>query len=103
MNITERTLPQRTQPSQQHHSLDEEEGDMEDETEQEVPEDVKIAEQIGEFDSISVWGHGGTVDEGDEFMRGVREWVDFAGIMHCDEDDEAEEMNGKDGNGAKTA
>jgi len=55
----------------------------------EVQEEVKIAEQIGHFDSIVVWGHGGVVEEqGDEFVRGVTEWVGFAEGMHCDDDDE---------------
>ncbi|KAH6614267.1 ribonuclease H2, subunit C [Boeremia exigua] len=49
-------------------------------------EDVKIAEQLGEFSELVVWGHGGVVDEGDAFVRGMREWVGFAGVMHCDED-----------------
>ncbi|KAF1924271.1 uncharacterized protein M421DRAFT_424912 [Didymella exigua CBS 183.55] len=57
-------------------------GDMD-----EVPEDVKIAEQIGEFDELVVWGHGGTVDEGDMYIRGVREWIGFAASMHCDDED----------------
>lgn len=57
--------------------------------EHESPEEVKIAEQIGEFDEVVVWGHGGTVDEGsDMFVRGVREWVGFAESMHCDEEGE---------------
>lgn len=59
-----------------------------DEAVDELPEEVKIAEQIGEFDEVVVWGHGGTVDEGsDIFVRGVREWVGFAESMHCDGED----------------
>lgn len=55
---------------------------------EEVQEEVKIAEQIGHFDSIVVWGHGGMVEEqGDEFVRGITEWVGFAEGMHCDDDD----------------
>ncbi len=61
-------------------------------------EDVKIAEQIGEFEEVVVWGHGGVVDEGDAFVRGMREWVGFAECLHCDgEEGEAQ------GNGMKTA
>ena len=63
----------------------------------ELPEEVKIAEQIGSFDEVVVWGHGGTVDEGsDMFVRGLREWVGFAESMHCDEEDDL------DSNGTKT-
>lgn len=62
-----------------------------DEVVHELPEEVKIAEQIGEFDEVVVWGHGGAVDEGsDMFVRGVREWVGFAESMHCDVEDEEE-------------
>ena len=54
----------------------------------ELPEEVKIAEQIGSFDEVVVWGHGGTVDEGsDMFVRGLREWVGFAESMHIDEEE----------------
>lgn len=60
----------------------------------ELPEEVKIAEQIGEFEEIVVWGHGGVVDEeGDMYVRGLREWVGFAEAMHCDED--GDEVEGK--------
>jgi ribonuclease H2 subunit C len=50
--------------------------------------EVKIAEQIGEFDEIMVWEHGGQVDEErDGFVRGVREWTGFAETMHVDEEE----------------
>jgi len=54
-------------------------------------EDIKIAEQIGSFDSIVVWEHGGKVDEEkDGYVRGVREWIGWAESMHCDEEEEEE-------------
>ena len=61
-------------------------------------EDIKIAEQIGSFDCIVVWEHGGKVDEEkDGYVRGVREWVGWAESMHCDEDEGEEETEGGDG------
>lgn len=59
--------------------------------EQEIPEEVKIAEQIGEFSEVIVWGHGGVVDQdSDAVARGLGEWIGFAEAMHCDEEgDEA--------------
>ena len=70
---------------------------MHDDVVDELPEEVKIAEQIGSFDEVVVWGHGGTVDEGsDMFVRGLREWVGFAESMHCDEEDDS------NSNGTKT-
>jgi len=55
-------------------------------------EEVKIAEQIGTFESITVWEHGGKVDvERDAYVRGLQEWVGWAESMHCDEEEEEEE------------
>lgn len=56
--------------------------------------EVMIAEQIGEFDEIVVWGHRGRVDadvEGAGVMRGIREWVGFAESMHVEDDEEGDE------------
>jgi ribonuclease H2 subunit C len=56
---------------------------------EEAPEEVKIAEQVGEFDEVVIWGHGGEVEAGqDMFVRGMQEWVGFAEAMHVDEQDE---------------
>lgn len=55
---------------------------------EEAPEEVKIAERVGEFDEVVVWGHGGEVEAGqDMFVRGMQEWVGFAEAMHVDEQD----------------
>jgi ribonuclease H2 subunit C len=57
---------------------------------EETPEEVKIADQVGEFDEVVVWGHGGEVEAGqDMFVRGMQEWVGFAEAMHVDEQDES--------------
>jgi ribonuclease H2 subunit C len=56
--------------------------------------EVKVAEQIGEFDEVVVWGHGGQVEEGqDLFIRGMKEWIGFAEAMHGEEEDESQEEN----------
>ena len=58
-------------------------------------EEVKIAHRLGTFEELVVWGHGGTVGEGDEFVRGVEEWVGFAEGVHLENDsDEGEGMEG---------
>jgi ribonuclease H2 subunit C len=60
---------------------------------EEVPVEVKIAEQVGDFDEVVVWGHGGEVEaDQDMFVRGMQEWVGFAEAMHVDEE---EEKNGQ--------
>ncbi|KAF3038018.1 hypothetical protein E8E11_003550 [Didymella keratinophila] len=86
LSITDKLAPQAPPQPRTAEPIDGDDEDM-DEVVDELPEEVKIAEQIGEFDEVVVWGHGGTVDEGsDMFVRGVREWVGFAESMHCDEE-----------------
>ncbi|KAL5387062.1 hypothetical protein DPSP01_003674 [Paraphaeosphaeria sporulosa] len=82
LQITDKNLPQmRTQPAD----------DEDDEGEQETVE-VKVAEQIGEFEEVVVWGHGGQVEEGqDMFIRGMKEWMGFAEAMHGEDEDEGAE------------
>ncbi|EUC38241.1 hypothetical protein COCCADRAFT_83550 [Bipolaris zeicola 26-R-13] len=82
--VTEKQLPQSRRPT-------ESDGDetMEDGEEGAIPVEVKIAEQVGEFDEVVIWGHGGEVDPGqDMFVKGLKEWVGFAESMHLDADDE---------------
>ena len=77
LQITDRTLPTSQPPPHDPSDSDEELEDAQDTAE------VKVAEQIGEFDEVLVWGHGGTVEEErDMFVRGVREWVGWAEAMH---------------------
>lgn len=49
---------------------------MDDDDEEE--EDVKVMEEVGEFDGFVVWGHENVVDGDDAFVRGVEEWIGFA-------------------------
>lgn len=61
------------------------------EDEEEEKTDVKLAEKVGEFDEVVVWGHGGEVEGGqDMFVRGLKEWVGFAEAMHAGEEEEEE-------------
>jgi ribonuclease H2 subunit C len=46
---------------------------------------------VGTFDEVMVWGHGGQVDVNqDVYARGLGEWVEWAGRMHGDEDEEVQ-------------
>ncbi|KAB2102240.1 hypothetical protein AG0111_0g10011 [Alternaria gaisen] len=85
LRVTDQQLPQsQTQPQQ----LPADEDDEDAETEESIPVEVNIAEQVGEFDQVIVWGHGGEVDgSGDAFIRGMSEWVGFAESMHIDEEE----------------
>jgi ribonuclease H2 subunit C len=71
--------------------------EAEEEDEDEEMEEVKIAQEMGEFDEIVVWEHGGVVDEERSgFVRGLGEWVGWAASMHGEED-EVEKVEGKEG------
>lgn len=51
--------------------------------------DVSVAHNIGQFDQILVWGHGGEVHGAqDAFVRGMTEWIGFAESVHVDADEE---------------
>jgi ribonuclease H2 subunit C len=95
LDITDKLAPQPPRPTQDI-PIEPTDGDEDEEMQEEMPEEVKIAEQIGTFDEVVVWGHGGMVDEGsDMFVRSVREWVGFAESMHCDEEGEGEANEAK--------
>jgi len=100
LNVTDKSLPTtQSQPTQTPVEQQDIEDQDDEEEEMEVdPEEIKIAEQIGSFDSIVVWEHGGKVDEEkDGYVRGVREWIGWAESMHVDEDEEEEETERDDG------
>ncbi|CAO2654573.1 Nn.00g113060.m01.CDS01 [Neocucurbitaria sp. VM-36] len=92
LDITEKKLP--SAPSREVSSTRRDEGlddGVDDDAGEEEGEDVLIAEEMGRFEEIVVWGHGGTVDEeGEGVVRAVREWVGFAESMHCDGEGEGE-------------
>jgi ribonuclease H2 subunit C len=94
LHVTDKQLP--PQRKQQQHVDGEEDEEAEEES---MPVDVAIAEQVGEFEEVVIWGHGGEVDASqDMFIRGVTEWVGFAESMHCDGSDcdkGGEEKSGK--------
>ena len=70
VSSTDRILPKET-------SLEEEEDeDMQ-------SEEVKVLEEQATFDEVMVWGHEVVVEEADPYVRGVEEWIGFAGQV-CD-------------------
>ncbi|KAK0921754.1 hypothetical protein LTR91_004513 [Friedmanniomyces endolithicus] len=52
-----------------------------DEEEDEV-EEVKVMEQKAVFDEMVVWGHEVLPEDGDEYVKGVEEWIAFAEAIH---------------------
>jgi len=86
LHTTEKTLPTTSKPSQK---ADDDEKDEDDGEEEKEEAEVKIIEQVGTFDEIMVWGHGGQVDVSqDAYARGLGEWVGWAGRMHGDEEED---------------
>ncbi len=83
LQVTDKQLPQSQSQPQTRAENGEEDEDMTTEN-----ETVNIAEQIGEFDEIVVWGHGGEVDgDQDMYVRGLTEWVGFAESIHVEEEE----------------
>lgn len=95
LNVTDKLLPvQAREQTQQEDDDEEEDGEG-------MDVEVKVAEQIGEFDEVIVWGHGGEVDGSqDMYVRGVKEWVGWAESMHCDDED-GEDVEQSDGKGTE--
>ncbi|KAI8942277.1 hypothetical protein NX059_000356 [Plenodomus lindquistii] len=86
LHVTDRQAPQ-PRALQQEQQDDGESGGEDEEEVEDMAVDISVAEQVGEFDEIVVWGHGGVVDEGrDMYVRGLREWVGFAESMHCEDE-----------------
>ncbi|KAL6161511.1 hypothetical protein ACJBU6_00621 [Exserohilum turcicum] len=98
LTVTDKQLPQARAQAQSHGEDDDmEDGNEENDRDESMPVEVMIAEQVGEFNEVVVWGHGGEVDAGqDMFVRGLREWVGFAESMHIDDDEEEEEETQKE-------
>lgn len=57
---------------------DENEEDEEEEAEDELPQEVKQAEEQAIFDEVVVWGHEAYPEEGDAYVQGLGEWVGWA-------------------------
>ncbi|KAF2753046.1 ribonuclease H1 small subunit [Pseudovirgaria hyperparasitica] len=50
-----------------------------DSDEEEIPEDIKIAEELAAFDSVTVWGHDSAPSETeDAYFKGLKEWIAFS-------------------------
>jgi ribonuclease H2 subunit C len=88
LHVTDKQLPHFQSPSRSPSQPADEDGD-EEVGEESIPVEVKIAEQVGTFEQVVVWGHGGEVHGAhDMFVRGMTEWVGFAESIHVDEEEE---------------
>ncbi|KAK4544852.1 hypothetical protein LTR36_003756 [Oleoguttula mirabilis] len=76
---TDNLVPQKpAQKPHAHVNLFESEDRIEDELDEDKPVEVKMMEQKGCFDQIMVWEHEVEPEAGDEYIKGVEEWVAFA-------------------------
>ncbi|KAF2121087.1 ribonuclease H2, subunit C [Lophiotrema nucula] len=82
LQITDKDVP--TTNSNRMETEDNEEED--DEESQKV--EVKLIEQVGEFDEFMIWGHGGSIDASeDTYARAIKEWIGFSEAMHIEPQD----------------
>lgn len=49
--------------------------------EEEQEEDVRVLEEKAGFGEVMVWGHEVVPDGADPYVRGMEEWVAFAGLV----------------------
>lgn len=54
------------------------EDDEDEEAEDELPQEVKRAEEQAIFNEVVVWGHESYPEEGDAYIQGLGEWVGWA-------------------------
>ncbi|KAF2395654.1 hypothetical protein EJ06DRAFT_525275 [Trichodelitschia bisporula] len=89
---TDKTLPQ------EHQSHEDDEEDDEDST---PLSETHILEEVGKFDSVTMWGHEGAPDpNSDGITRAMTEWVHFAATIHSTD---APETVAKSKDGAQPA
>lgn len=55
---------------------------LDDDEEPELPEPIKIVEEVSSFDEMMVWGHDQNPSCEDTFVKGVEEWISFAAAIH---------------------
>lgn len=53
-----------------------------DEEEPEIPEPIKIVEEVSRVEEMITWGHDQLPASDDSFVRGVEEWIAFAEAIH---------------------
>ncbi|KAK8192016.1 ribonuclease H2, subunit C [Phyllosticta capitalensis] len=70
LSTTNRTLPKDNVQAGEEEDDDEE-------------AEIRVIEEVGQFDRVVVWGHESVPDEAeDPYSRGLTEWLSFAEAMH---------------------
>ncbi|OQO05675.1 hypothetical protein B0A48_09768 [Cryoendolithus antarcticus] len=52
--------------------------------------EMKVMDRKGSFEEVVVWGHDALPEDGDEFVKGLGEWMGFAGAIHTYDDVESD-------------
>ena len=68
--------PTKPRPGRFHES------DEEDQEEEDDLEPIKILEETGIFDDMTVWGHDTVPTLDDPLVKGIEEWIAFAEAIH---------------------
>lgn len=55
---------------------------VDDDEEPELPEPIKIVEELSSFNEMVVWGHDQIPNSEDNFVKGIEEWISFAAAIH---------------------
>lgn len=56
--------------------------DGDEDEEPELPETVKVVEQIGTIENMTIWGHDQVPPSDDVLVKGVEEWIALAEAIH---------------------
>ena len=71
LKATDKTIIEPVQPAED-----------DDEEEPELPEPVKVVDEVSTFDEMIVWGHDQVPAADDSFVKGIEEWIAFAEAIH---------------------
>lgn len=50
--------------------------------EPELPEPVKVIEEVSKFDEIIFWGHDRIPQSDEDLVKGIEEWISLATAIH---------------------
>ncbi|KAF2240054.1 hypothetical protein EV356DRAFT_527895 [Viridothelium virens] len=77
------TKTEKLVPTQQPHNPPMDVDELEQDEDDDLPDQAKIAEASRPFDKIVVWGHDSLPDPAtNPHIRGIEEWISFAEKMH---------------------
>ena len=47
----------------------------------EEPQTMRVLEKVASFKDMAVWGHEVVPEDGDVYIRGMKEWIELAGLV----------------------